>query len=116
MIRNLTKGTVVAKRHKICRSYLSKMRGLMFRRKTDDMGYVFMFSHDTRVSLHMLFVFFAIDVIFLDSASRIIEIKERFLPFCPVYMPKHKARTVIEVPHGYVKASMTKVGDILTIG
>jgi hypothetical protein len=70
----------------------------------------FMFHREQKHSLHMIFVFFPIDLIFLDSMFRVIEIKERFLPFT-FYNSKAKAKYVIELPLGSVKKSRTRIGD-----
>ena len=43
----------------------------------------------------MLFVFYSIDVIFLDKHKEVVEIKRRLKQFT-LYMPKNKAKYVIE--------------------
>ncbi len=79
--------------YKICNSVWSKTRGLMFSKKRN---LVFVFDEEKRVSLHMLFVFFPIDVLFLDKDKRIVEIKKNFKPF-RVYTSKNKTKYVIEL-------------------
>ncbi|MBW3003672.1 DUF192 domain-containing protein [Candidatus Woesearchaeota archaeon] len=83
---------------KICRSQFSKFLGLMFSRKKD-LALVFVFGKDSIVPLHMLFVFYSIDVLFLNKDKEIIEIKSNFKPFS-FYTPKKPARFVIELPAG----------------
>ena len=39
------------------------------------------FSTPRKVSLHMFFVFYPIDVLLLDSNKKIVEIKRNFKPF-----------------------------------
>ena len=58
----------------------------------------------------MLFVFYPIDVLFLDKQRRIVEIKRDFMPFT-LYSPKCKANYIIETVAG--KTEGCKVGDIL---
>ena len=65
-------------KYKICKSSFSKMRGLMFSRKKN---LIFVFGSPRKISLHMFFVFFPIDVLFLDENKRVIEIKRDFMPF-----------------------------------
>lgn len=60
----------------------------------------------------MFFVFYPIDVIFLDSEMKIVEIKENFKPFT-IYKPKKKARYVIELPKGTIARTKTIIGDII---
>jgi len=89
----------------VCRSAWSKARGLMFSRKK---SVVFAFEQDTHVPLHMLFVFFPIDVYYLDRNQKVIETKKSFCPFT-FYTPKCKARYVVEIP----SPSAMKVGDVI---
>ena len=89
--------------YKICKSAWSKARGLMFSRKKN---LVFVFNKEKRISLHMLFVFFSIDVLFLDKNKRIVEIKKNFRPFS-FYTSKEKAKYVIEL----VEYNNYKIGE-----
>jgi len=58
----------------------------------------------------MLFVFYPIDVLFLDKNKIVVEIKENFMPFA-FYTPKNKAQYVTELPKGTIKKSKTEIGD-----
>lgn len=62
----------------VCTSLLSQTFGLMFRRKQN---IVMVFKTPRRVSLHMWFVFYPIDVLLLDKEKRIVEVKRGFKPF-----------------------------------
>lgn len=77
---------------KICKSLWSKTRGLMFSKKKNLM---FVFDDEKRRSLHMLFVFFPIDVLFLDKNKKVVE-KARLKPFS-FYKSKKKAKYVVEI-------------------
>jgi len=79
--------------YKICKSIWSKARGLMFSRKRN---LVFVFDKEQRISLHMFFVFFPIDVLFLDRNKRVVEIKKDFRPFT-CYKSKENAMYVVEL-------------------
>ncbi len=109
MIRNTTKKSIIAGNREICSSILSKAKGLMFSLKSDK-AKVFIFNTEARRGLHMLFVFFPIDVIFLDKNKRVVEMKENLLPFT-LYFPKRKAQYIIEAEKGTIRKSRTKVGD-----
>ncbi len=85
----------------VCNSLLSKAKGLMFSFSSKPRPLLFIFSKEEIYSLHMLFVFFPIDVLFLDSSKRIVELKNNFLPFT-FYKPKNKARYIIELPKGSI--------------
>ncbi|MCM2325343.1 MAG: DUF192 domain-containing protein [Candidatus Woesearchaeota archaeon] len=101
---------ILCRKKKILTSIFSKASGLMFSRPIKDTGYIFVFSEPRRIDLHMFFVFFPIDVLFLDDKKRIIEMKKDFLPFT-FYYSKKKASYVIELPAGY--SDKTKIGDII---
>ena len=68
-------GTHVATRIEYATGMVSMMRGLMFRRDIpDDYAMIFVFSKPEAVSVHMLFMRFPIDVIFLNRDKIIIDI------------------------------------------
>jgi len=69
------------------------MLGLMFCLKPRTL--IFDFDQEHIISLHMFFVFFPIDVIFLDKDKRVIEIKRNFKPFT-IHESKNKAQYIIE--------------------
>ena len=108
MIVNKSKNKIISAKEAICGSFSCKAVGLMFSPRPKTL--FFMFSREQKLGLHMLFVFFPIDLIFLDSMFRVVELKERFLPFT-FYNSKQKAKYVIELPSGSIKKSRTTVGD-----
>ena len=96
--------------YRLCDSVFAKARGLMFSWKKPDFGLVFAFKRPVRTPLHMLFVFYPIDVLFLDKQRRIVEIKRGFMPFT-IYSPLCRANYIVETVAGKTKGC--KVGDIL---
>ena len=78
---------------KICATLLSRMRGLMFSRKRKC---ILAFSKEQIIPLHTWFVFFPIEVEFLDSNKRLVE-RAIMQPFA-TYTPKMKAQYVVETP------------------
>ena len=94
----------------------SKAKGLMFTSSSTvhDTAMVFVFKKEKTVSLHMFFVFYPVDVIFLDRTKRVIDIKMNFKPFT-IYVPKKKAQYVIECAADAVKKSRTKIGDQIVL-
>jgi uncharacterized membrane protein (UPF0127 family) len=93
----------------VCASFWSKAKGLMFKTKVEQ-PLIFVFDKEKRHSLHMLFVFCPIDVLFLDRGKKVVEIKENFKPFA-FYMPKKPCTYLIELPAGAIKKSGTALGD-----
>ena len=114
MLRNKSKKKVLSGQVKLCTSFLLKFKGLMFssRKEVVDKSYVFVFDREQSAGLHMWFVFYPIDVLFLDSKKRVVEIKERFLPFT-FYFPTRKAKYVVELGAGKIRKTSTQVGDLI---
>ena len=106
-IKNITKKTLISKNAKICRNIYSKTIGLMF---SIEKSLIFIFENEKNVPLHMFFVFYPIDVLFLDKNKIVVEIKESFKPFT-FYTPKKRAKYIIEVPNGIIKKTKTELGD-----
>lgn len=112
MIINKSKEKILAHDAKICRSVLLKARGLMFYMKIKGFGLVFEFNLERKRSLHNFFVFFPIDVVFLNKDQEIVEIKERFKPFT-MYFPKQKSKYIIELPAGIIANTGSQIGDVV---
>ena len=107
-VKNTTKKTTIAKNAKVCSSIFSKSIGLMFSKKRKSL--IFVFEEETIVPLHMLMVFYPIDVLFLSKKKEVVEIKENFVPFS-FYTPKSKALFIIELPKNTIEKSKTGLGD-----
>ncbi|MBN2454703.1 DUF192 domain-containing protein [Candidatus Woesearchaeota archaeon] len=107
-VKNVTRKRLLASSSKICSSFFSRSRGLMFSSKIKDKAYVLAFPEEERVDLHMFFVFFPIDVLFVDKRKKVVEIKKGFQPFT-TYSARKKARYVIELPEG--AAGNSRIGD-----
>jgi hypothetical protein len=91
-------------------SAFGKLKGLMFEKKEKhDYALVFKMHSESRIgcSLHMLFVFFPIDTLFLSSEKKVVD-KARLVPWQLNYTPKKAARYVVELPAG--KANGIKLG------
>ncbi len=110
MIQNLAKKTQISGDFELCEGFFCKAIGLMFSFKPKPM--LFAFKKEQKMSLHMLFVFFPIDLLFIDDKMKVVELKERFLPFT-FYNSKNRAKYVVELPSGTIKKSGTSVGDLV---
>ena len=88
---------------------LKRFLGLMFRKGFDG-AMVFHLDMETTIlaSVHMLFMRFPIDVLFLDSKKRVVD-KARLRPWALNYTPKRPARFVVEMRAGRAKG--IKLGD-----
>ncbi len=107
MIINSTKRFVVSKNHKIYRG-IWQAKGLMFSSKK---AAVFPFPKPKRASIHTLFVFYPIDLLFLDYNKKVVEKKDNLGPFSS-YSSKKEASLLIELPSDSGKA--VSIGDTIT--
>lgn len=112
MITNKTTGKILAKSSRICKGFLCKLVGLMFSKERPGFGIVFLFDRDTSISIHTFFVFHPIDILFLDSNSRVVEIVEKLKPF-RVCFPGRAVRAVVELPAGSVERTKTREGHTI---
>ena len=60
----------------------------------------------------MVFVFFSIDLVYLDSEKRVVDIR-RLKPLIGLACSRKPARYAIEMPAGSVEKVSLKVGDLL---
>jgi len=95
--------------YEVCKTKSAKRRGLMFSKPKT---LVFEFEEEIQVSLHMFFVFYSIDVLFLDKDKVIVEIKNNFRPFT-FYTATVKSSYVVEMPHAMESNMM--VGDKINL-
>ncbi|MDP2750455.1 MAG: DUF192 domain-containing protein [Nanoarchaeota archaeon] len=116
MIFNKTKQKILAKKSQIYTDPFNKALGLMFssQKKIKNKAIVFEFKKEQIVALHMLFVFYPIDVLFLDKNKKVVE-TTTLKPFCLCYVPQKKAKYVIECENGSIAKTKTKAGDIIRL-
>ena len=109
MIRNSAKRTVIMKNSVFADDNLSKFIGLMFSKQQKN-ALIFKFKEEKIISLHMLFVFYHIDVLFLGKNKTVVDKKENLMPFA-FYKSKKKAMYAVEIPNGTIKKTKTEIGD-----
>ena len=80
--------------------------------KVRDKGLIFLFSRPLKVDLHMFFVFYPIDVLFLDSNKKVVEKRSRFLPFT-IHVARQPCNYVLELEQGAIERSKTELGDLI---
>jgi uncharacterized membrane protein (UPF0127 family) len=111
MIQNTTKKSTLAVKETYCSTILSKTRGLMFRKSAKPL--IFVFDKEKKISLHMFFVFFPIDVLWLDKSRKVVQLKENFRPFSNC-AAKYPAQYIIELPAGRIHTTKTNLGDTIS--
>ena len=109
-MRLLHDGDVLASEVEVANTTLSRARGLMFRRSIpDDYALVFRFPDVGRRDVHMLFVPFPLDVVWLADGA-----VERVATLRPwIGLASARADLMIELPAG--TAADVEVGDSITI-
>ncbi len=110
MITNASKDLIISQKELVCNSLLSQARGLMFRKKQN---LVMVFRNEQKVSIHNFFVFYPIDLVFLNEKREVVEIKRDFKPFC-FYKSKERAKYLIEFSFPLPENSLS-LGDVLKI-
>lgn len=112
----LCNNKIIASKIVLCNSFFKKGTGLMFKVKKDiiNTAWIFSFKNSRRVSVTMMFVFFPIDIIFLDKNNKIIELKENFKPFTN-YTSNQYINSFIELEQGIVKKYNLTLGKKIVI-
>ena len=89
---------IISKEEIVCKTRLQMGRGLMFR--SDRKNLIMYLTKERKVSLHMFFVFYPIDVLLLDENKKIIEIKRNFKPFT-FWSSVKKGKYLVELANSY---------------
>jgi uncharacterized membrane protein (UPF0127 family) len=109
IVKNSTKKTAISGNAGILDDVFSQAMGLMFSRSKNN-ALIFKFAEERMISLHMIFVFYPIDVLFLGKNKTVVDKKENFRPFA-FYKSKKKAMYAVELPKGTIKKTRTEKGD-----
>lgn len=98
--------------------------GLMYRTKLDAYaGMYFIFENDVQAGFWMKNCEIPLDLIFIDNAGKIIDIRANVPPCkqldptqmtCPSYVPKAPYRTVLEINGGAAKTNNIGIGQQIT--
>ncbi len=108
-IFNTTKKTTVAGQTKVAGTFFFRMMGLLNRKSLDEGEGLIILSCQ---QIHMVFMRFPIDVIFVDKNHKVAGLVKNIQPFgfSPIFW---KASFAIELPTTTIEKSQTQVGDIL---
>lgn len=107
-------GTIIASEVERADSFLKQAVGLMFRKQIPE-SYAMLFDmgYEQIMSIHMLFVFFPIDVVYLDKERRIVDVRTRLRPWIGLSWPRKPSQYVIEMPAGTADRFGLKAGEKL---
>ena len=110
-VHNATRGTTVAADVRVATSRRDRMVGLL-RTSPDELGDGLLIEHSP--SIHMFFMRYPIDAVFLDARGRVTKTSQALQPWQVVWYARG-ARDCLELPVGRVAQTGTRVGDILEI-
>jgi uncharacterized membrane protein (UPF0127 family) len=104
-------------RAEVAGSWLGRLRGLIGRSHLASGAGLYLVGTN---GVHMLFMRFAIDVLFLgaprtDGARPVVALKPNLKPWTGIVWWVRGARGAIEVPAGSLAASGLRVGDYVTL-
>lgn len=110
-IINKTKNSIIADKAKIADTFMSRMIGLL-NRKCINKGEALIITKCN--SIHMFFMKFAIDAIFIDKNNVVVGLIPAITPFClsPIFF---KSSYVVEVPCQTIADTNTSIGDVIEI-
>lgn len=95
-----------------CKSFFSKLRGLMFRHRETCPAMLFEFKTPTKISIHSFFVFFKFVAVWFDNKNNIVDMKI-VKPFKFSVSQKNKFYKLLEIPFNKKYSGIIKflVGD-----
>lgn len=114
MLFNKTRKKQIIEKVLFASTHWAKLKGLMFESKERfDYALVFLLPKESvmQATIHMVFVFFPIDVVYLDRNKKVVDIMKNLQPFTPSYAPKKPSKFFIELPVG--KSRGIDLGDEL---
>ena len=108
-VTNPGRGTTLAHRCRVARSLRDRTVGLL---GTPGIGRGGGLWIERAPSIHMFFMRYAIDAVFIDRDGRVVRIVEDLRPWRIVaWVPR--GRDCLELPTGSVRPTGTQVGDLL---
>jgi uncharacterized membrane protein (UPF0127 family) len=102
----------------VAQSAGERAKGLMYREGiSEESGMLFIFDSEDKHSFWMKNMSFPIDIIWIDSNFRIVDITMSAVPCmvesCTMYSPGVPARYVLEVQSGFVSGNGVEFGDVI---
>lgn len=109
-IINLTQGTILADNAVMADSIFTRIKGLLGRKGLAK-GEALIIKPCN--SIHMFFMRFAIDAVFVDKNNKVVGLVERLKPFrlSPIFF---KAHFVVELPIGTIQETRTQIQDYIS--
>jgi uncharacterized membrane protein (UPF0127 family) len=110
LIYNASKTTYITKNGAIAKTFIERLIGLMGKRAIDS-DYALVIRPCNQV--HMMFMRFTLDVVYLDRAGVVIDIDRSLNPWS-FGKRRSKAKEVIEFKGNYI-ADKIDIGDVIVV-
>lgn len=111
IVKNETKGTILAQNISVANNFIKRFSGLMFKENLPPGTGLLI---DPCNSIHMFFMRFPLDVVFIDEDQNVVHLIENILPWkCSKII--WKSHSVLELPIGTIRNTFTKIGDKLKL-
>jgi hypothetical protein len=108
-------GKVLADKVELADTFWRRFRGLMFRRNfRRGQALLFKLAKSGRYGIHMFFVRFPIDLLYLSQDFVVVDIRRELGPW-RIHRPKVKASYIVELPAGTISLTRTKIGHKLAL-
>lgn len=105
-----TSGEVLASEVELADTFWRRFRGLMLRRRFPrGRALLFKFNKPGRYGVHTFFVRFPIDLMYLDSDFRIVELRAWLKPW-RMHKSRAAASYLAELPAGTLRSAKVRVG------
>jgi hypothetical protein len=108
---NTTRQRTLAEHCELANTFVSRLRGLMGRAALEPGQALLIYPEN---SIHMFFMRFPIDVLFLDRDDCVVALREA-MPPNRSFASKWGARSTLELPAHIIASTGTQVGDQLTL-
>ena len=105
-------GKVIAEALEVPGTFIGRGIGLMFRSRLDPGGGMWITPCN---GIHMMFMKFAIDAVFLDRAERVKKVYPKLPAWRGAVWIEWGARSVLELPPGSTAELGLEPGDLITI-
>lgn len=102
-MRILHKTIILADNVKQYTNIFSRFKGLRFSKPLKEKQAIILVAEKESIRetmIDMLFVFFPLDVLWLDKNKRVVDMRRNVKPFTPIVTPKKPAKYIIELKTG----------------
>lgn len=111
IFKNKKKGAILADRGEVAKDFTSRGLGLLGRKEFPSGSGLFLTPCS---SVHMFFMKFPIDLVYVDKNMRVVKIVRNLKPW-RISFGGFKARSVFEFPSGTINDQNVEIGDIIEI-